>query len=439
MSYGKLARSTIAALVRNKHTGRVGDGAGLYLDFQQGAAFWLLRWKRLDKQHYMGLGPLHTVSADDARAAALAARKDLRAGLDPRATREAARLAAQLEAAKRVSFEAYCETYIADHASEWANGQSEKQWRASLANHAWPVFGKVMIADVDTALIVEALRPIWHSKRETAARLRGRIEQILAAATVAGFRPEGPNPARWRGHLDQLLPSRRKNGGKAKAGHYPALPYDRMGEFMADLHGREGVAARALEFAILTACRTGDINGQAENDDREPMRWRDVDLDKALWTIPATKTGGEHVVPLSAPALDVLREVQALKLDGELVFPSVDKPGQPLSHAAMSSVIRRMNRERTAAGLPAYVDPKQGDRPASVHGMRAAFRSWAGDRTNFAREICEAALAHTIGSKVEAAYDRGDKFEKRRRLMDAWGSFAGTAPRAGEVVPLRRA
>jgi integrase len=280
-----------------------------------------------------------------------------------------------------------------------------------------------MIADVDTAQVVEALRPIWHSKRETATRLRGRIERILSAATVAGYRSEGPNPARWRGHLDQLLPSRRKNGRKAKIGHYPALPFDQIGEFMADLRSREGVAARALEFLILCAVRTGDINGQADNEDREPMRWRDVDLGKEQWTVPATKTGGELVVPLSGPALALLRKVQALKLHDEIVFPSADMPGQPLSHAGMSSVIRRMNRERAARGQPLYIDPEQQNRPASVHGMRAVFKTWASDRTNFQREVIEAALAHTISDKVEAAYDRGDKFEKRRRLMTAWASF----------------
>ena len=232
-----------------------------------------------------------------------------------------------------------------------------------------------------------------------------------------------------------MLPSRRKAGRKAKG--YPALPYQQAGEFLADL--REGVAARALEFLILCAVRTGDINGQADNEDRPPMKWGDVDFDKQVWTVPKTKTGGEHVVPLSPAALAVLRTVQALKLDGELVFPSLDKPGQPLSHAGMSSVIRRMNRERVAQGLPPYVDPEQGNRPASVHGTRATFRTWCGDCSNFQKEVIEAALAHTISNKVEAAYDRGDKFEKRRRLMTAWANFLAKPAAAtadGKVVAL---
>jgi integrase len=210
---------------------------------------------------------------------------------------------------------------------------------------------------------------------------------------------------------------------------------------MTDLRGREGVAAMALEFAILTACRTGDLNGQSQNEDRPPMKWADVDFNKGQWVVPATKMGGEHTVPLSRPALAVLSRVQALKLDGELVFPSLDKPGQPLSHFAMSATIRRMNADRLANGLPLYVDPKQGNRPATVHGMRAVFKTWASERTNFAREVIEAALAHTISDKVEAAYQRGDMLEKRRRLMDAWAAFiakpAAAVSGSGKVVALR--
>jgi integrase len=434
----KLTPSKIAALIRDKHTGRASDGGNLYLDMQDGTGQWLFRYERVGVQHYISFGPQRTVPIETARAAALTARQDLRAGRDPKATREAKRLAEQREAAKQISFKDYSEIYIQDHASNWANGTSEDQWRNSLANHCWPVFGKVMIADVDTAFIVQALRPIWHRKPETATRLRGRIERILAAATVAGLRPEAPNPARWKNHLDQLLPARRKNGRKGARTHYPALPYDQIGEFVADLRAREGVAARALEFVILCASRTGDINGQAANEDRPPMRWADVNFDEALWTIPATKTGGEHIVPLSPAALAVLRKVQALKLHPELVFPSLDRPGQPLSHFALSAVIARMNRERVAQGQQRYIDPKQQNRPATVHGMRSAFRSWAAARSNFPREVAESALAHTVGNKIEAAYQRDDLFKKRKRLMDAWAGFiAKPAAASGKVVSLR--
>jgi integrase len=439
MAIHRLNPRTIAALARAKRTCRIADGGNLYLDMQGGTGHWLFRWYRLGKQHFMSIGPASAVTVEDARAAALAAKKDLRAGLDPREAREGRRQAELREAAKQVTFEAYSTTFIEDHRAEWANGQSEKQWRASLQNHAWPVFGKVMIRDVSTPEIVEALRPIWVSKRETASRLRGRVESILAAATVAGLR-QGENPARWRGHLDQLLPSRRKNGRKAKSGHYSALPFDQIGEFMVDLRGREGVAARALEFLILCAVRTGDIRGQeGDNEDRPPMRWRDVHLDKALWTIPATKMGDALTVPLSGPALALLRGMQALRFD--IVFPSADRPGRPLSHYAMSATIRRMNADRVAKGLPPYTDPKQGGRPASVHGFRSTFRDWVAARTNFPREVAEAALAHTIGSsKVESAYLRDDLFEKRARLMTAWANFLDAKPAAetgGKIVALR--
>jgi hypothetical protein len=224
MPYAKLTRSTIASLTRNKHTGRVNDGAGLYLEMQGGTGFWIFRWKRLGKQHYMGLGPLHTVTAENSRAAALAARKDLREGRDPKVAREAARIAAQIEASKRVSFDDYSKGFIEDQAHTWANGASKKQWTNSLKTYCSPVFGHVPVRDVDTALIVEALRPIWHSKRETAARLRGRVEQILASATVAGYRPEGPNPARLKNHLDKLLPSRGKRAARPRPGTIRRCP-----------------------------------------------------------------------------------------------------------------------------------------------------------------------------------------------------------------------
>jgi integrase len=295
MPIEKLSPSKIAAFIRNKHTGRVSDGGNLYLDMQDGCGQWLFRYERLGKQHYLSFGPQRTVTIETARADALAARQDLQEGRDPRQTREAACIAAEIEASKRVSFDHYTKLYIESQAGTWDNSASKDAWTNSLATYCSPVFGKLPVRDVDTALILKVLRPVWYSMPTLANRLRGRIERVLSAATVEGLRPDGsPNPARWRGHLDQLLPAGRKQGRKA-AGHHPALPYARAAEFMADLRARGGISARALEFVILTGCRSGDINGQREqNEERRPMKWDDVNLDKALWVIPKTKMDDEH-------------------------------------------------------------------------------------------------------------------------------------------------
>ena len=262
---------------------------------------------------------------------------------------------------------------------------------------------------------MKVLESIWSSKPETASRLRGRIEAILGWASVRGYRT-GDNPARWRGHLDHLLPA---TGRVRKVRHHAALPYGELPAFMAELRKREGIAARALEFLILTAARTGDIIGN-DRDDAPPMRWEHVDLDARVWTIPKTKTGAAHKVPLSDAAVAVLTGMRALGF-GEIVFPSTDRPGRPLSNGGMLSVLERMGR---------------GD--LTAHGFRATFKTWASERTNFAREVVEAALAHAISDKLEAAYRRGDLFEKRRRLMTAWAEYAGSTLVTSTVVTIGR-
>jgi integrase len=273
------------------------------------------------------------------------------------------------------------------------------------------VFGKLPVQSIDLAMVLKVLEPIWSTTSETASRLRGRIEAVLDWATVRGYR-QGENPARWRGHLDSLLPSRAK---VQAVRHHPALAYDQMGGFMEALRQQEGVSARALEFVILTACRTSEAIGAT---------WDEIDLAAKLWTIPANriKAGREHRVPLSAPALAILERMAVIRT-GSHVFPG-GKAGKPLSSMALLMVLRRIGR---------------GD--LTAHGFRSSFRDWAAERTSFPPEVAEMALAHSVSDKVEAAYRRGDLFEKRRQLADAWAKFCGTAKASSNsaVVPIRRA
>jgi integrase len=250
------------------------------------------------------------------------------------------------------------------------------------------------------------LKPIWTAKAETASRVRGRVEKVLDAAKAKGFR-DGENPARWRGHLDHLLP----RPSKLARGHHAAMPYEDVAPFIAKLRKREASAALALELCILTAARSGEILG---------MHWSEIDLDKKIWTVPANrmKAGREHRVPLSPRAVDIFRQLEKLRT-GEFVFPGQAR-GKPLSNMAMEMILRRMKIEN-----------------ATVHGFRSSFRDWAGNVSNFPRELVETALAHVIGDKAEQAYRRSDALEKRRKLMDAWAAYCA-APRTGSLVAFRR-
>lgn len=391
--------------------GRYADGNGLYLQVGDASTkSWLFRYMLNGKARAMGLGDVVTVSLADARVAALAARKLVKAGKDPIDERNRERLAARLDTARGMTFSQCAQAYITAHAAGWRNAKHADQWRNTLATYAGPVFGAHPVQAVDLPLVLRVLEPIWQTKTETASRLRGRIESILDWATVRDYR-QGDNPARWRGHLDALLPARTK---VAKVEHHAALPYDQMGVFMADLRSREGLSARALEFCILTATRTSETIG---------ARWEEVDMVGAVWTIPAgrIKAGKEHCVPLSAPAQAILTDMAGVRT-GDVVFPG-GKAGRPLSSMAFLMLLRRMGREDLTA-----------------HGFRSTFRDWAAERTAFPREVAEMCLAHAIGDKVEAAYRRGDLFEKRRLLMEAWARFC-EAPAAGgaNVVALQGA
>lgn len=401
----KIERLTALAVTRTRREGLHADGGGLYLQVSgTGAKSWLYRFMLNGKARAMGLGSVQTISLAEAREEATQCRKLTRQGIDPIEARKAERTKAQLEAAKRITFDACATSYIEAHKSGWRNSKHAEQWRSTLDTYGKPVFGSLPVQDVDLTLVLKVLEPIWKTKTETASRLRGRIEAILDWATVRGYR-QGDNPARWRGHLDKVLPARSK---VQKVTHHEALPYAAIGKFIATLRALEGVAARALEFLILTAARTGEVIG---------ARWDELDVVQKVWTVPVNrmKAGREHRVPLSTAAIAVLNTMKKLRRD-EYVFPGLKK-GKPLSNMAMLKLLERMGRS-----------------DLTTHGFRSTFRDWAAERTNFSREVAEMALAHTIGDKVEAAYRRGDLFEKRGELMATWEGYCGEISRPAEVT-----
>jgi integrase len=400
-----VARTTkklTAAAVKNvKEAGYLGDGGGLYLQVTPSRAgdgepskSWVFRYQLNKRQREMGLGSLATFSLAEARERATRCRQLLADKKDPISFRDAERAGAALEAARTLTFDACAEKYIEAHRSGWRSPKHAEQWAATLATYASPVFGKLAVQDVDTALVMRALGDIWKTKTETAGRVRGRIEAVLGWATVRGYRA-GDNPARWRGHLDKLLPKRSK---VVKVAHHAALPYTELANFVTALREQEGIAARALEFAVLTAARTGETIGAT---------FDEFDLDAGIWTVPGErmKAGRSHEVPLSHRALQIIK-LQLKERVSDYVFPG-QKPKTPLSNMAMLALLKRMER---------------GD--LTVHGFRSTFRDWAADLTNFPGEVAEMALAHVVGDKTEAAYRRGTMKAKRRQLMDAWAKYA---------------
>ncbi|MBP6130893.1 site-specific integrase [Thauera sp.] len=383
----------------------VGGVAGLHLQVTStGARSWILRAKIGAKRRDIGLGAYPGVTLAQAREKARDARQAIAEGRDPVAERAAARSALAAAHGAEITFDECVVKFIDAKSAEWKNPKSAAQWSASLTTYASPTIGSLQVRDVELAHILKILEPVWTTKTETATRVRGRIENVLDWATVRGFR-KGDNPARWRGHLDKLLA---KPSKVAKVEHHTALPIDAMWAFMESLQKREGLAARALEFLILTAVRSGEVRGAT---------WDEVDLQSRVWTIPAErmKGGKEHRVPLSDRALELLKALPRLA-DSNLVFPA--PRGGQMSDMTLLAVMRRMN-----------VD-------AVPHGFRSTFRDWAAERTNYPRDVAEMALAHTIGDKVEAAYRRGDLFEKRARLMADWAKFCALKSPEGAVIPL---
>jgi integrase len=412
---GKLSAVEVA---KAKGPAVLHDGGGLYLRVSQtGTKSWVFRFQLDGKRRDMGLGPYPDISLAEARGKATEHRKLRYDGIDPLEAKEAQRQAQRLCIAKARTFREVAEEFIGRREAGWRNAKHRQQWRNTLATYVYPVLGELPVAAIDTGLVVEVLDPFWTEKPETASRVRGRIEAVLDAATVRGFR-QGPNPAQWKGNLVHILPARAR---VRKVAHHAALPFDQMPAFLATLQGREGMAARALEFTILTAARTAEVLGAT---------WDEIDADAKVWTVPAKrmKAGREHRVPLSGPALALLEKVRPLALtrDGgepdpaAPVFPG-PRRALPMSSMTMLMLLRRMKRDDLTA-----------------HGFRSTFSDWAAERTAYPREVVEMALAHAVENKVEAAYRRGDLFEKRRKLMEAWAGFCA-ARAAGSVTPIRGA
>jgi integrase len=408
---------TAAQVEKGTTRGRFGDGGGLYLLVRsREAKFWLFRYTRHGKMREMGLGPAAGRTAIKLAQARMKARElhsIVREGRDPLAEREAEKAkkdADQTRArAEAMTFGEVADMVLAAHERSWRNPKHRQQWRNTLRDYVLPAIGGLPVGDVDTGAIMKIIEPLWLTKTETASRVRGRIEAILGYAKARGWR-EFENPARWRGHLDQLLPARAK---VQRVEHHAALPWREIGAFMARLRRSSGMSARCLEFAILTAARSGEVRG---------ARWDEIDLDHAVWAIPASrmKAGREHRVPLSEPAMGVLREMAQFGAEG-FVFPGL-KAASGLSDVALAKAVN-------AAGGTG----------ATVHGFRSTFRDWAAETTAYPRELAEAALAHALTDKVEAAYQRGDLLEKRRAMMKAWAAFCGRELVAGEVVALHAA
>jgi integrase len=387
------SKNLTARGVQTAHLGWHGDGGGLYLQVSPGGRSWVFRYRAGNRERWMGLGPLRDVTLAEAREKAAAARKQRLDGIDPIEARKSQRSAERLEAAKSMTFGQCVDAYLQTHEIGWKNVKHREQWRMTLTKYCGIISG-LPVQAIDTDLVLKVLTPLWTTRTETAKRLRGRIERVLSWAKGRGLR-NGENPARWLGHLDEMLASPSKI---AAVRHHPALPYAEIPAFMAELRGMDSLSARALEFTILTAARTGEVIG---------MEWGEVDFEAKVWTIPASrmKAAKEHRVPLSERALSVLRETSR---HGARIFP--------LSNMAMLELLRGLR--------PGYVP----------HGFRSTFRDWAAETTAFPNHVVEQALAHAIGDKVEAAYRRGDLFLKRTRLMTAWGQYCEKAISAAVVT-----
>ena len=412
----KLHNALTPIAVKNAGPGRHADGGGLYLRVQGGGArSWLFRSMVAGKARDIGLGPAAgpgALALMEARTKARELAVQAAKGEVIQSKRiQARKVAAQAQAAVLAgkTFKEVAEAFITRKEGGWRNDKHRQQWRNTLASYVYPHFGALPASQIETSHVLAVLEPIWNAKPETASRVRGRIENVLDAAKVQGLRT-GENAARWRGHLEHLLPKPEK----LVRGHHPALPYADTPAFMKDLADREALSARALEFTILTVARSGEVLGAT---------WGEVDLDKAEWTIPAArmKAGKEHSIPLSSRAVEILREVRPLNTNGGKAAPLFPSgTGTKLSGMAMSMLLRRMDRD-----------------VITVHGFRSTFRDWAGESTSFPREVVEHAMAHQLADKAEAAYQRGTLFPKRVKLMAAWAAYCASP--AGDGWPANSA
>ncbi len=396
--------------VKNSKPGLRCDGGGLYLQTTQGTdgqfnRSWLFRFAAGGRERMMGLGPFPAVSLAAARQKAAEARTQRAAGVDPIEAKAAARASQAVATVKAMTFDQCTAAYIASHRAGWSADHASR-WERSVELYASPVFGRLPVAVIDVGLVMKAIEPIWTGKPVLAPLVRARIESVLDWATVRGYR-SGDNPARWRGHLKHLLPAQSRIH---TVEHFSSLPYAALPGFITELRAKPEGSARALEFLILTATRTAEVTGAT---------WSEINGD--MWTIPPErmKGGREHRVPLSMPAMKLVDRQRQVR-ENDFVFPGQKR--RSLSHATMDMLLTRMDRDIT------------------VHGFRSTFRDWAAETTNCPNHVVEMALAHKIGNVVEAAYRRGDLFEKRRALMNDWARYCESTPvEQGKVVPLRSA
>lgn len=394
---GKLTTKGVQKLIRESKPALTNDGDGLYLKIgKSGGASWIYRFRWNGKLSDMGLGSCSVVSLSEARELAADNRKLVRQGVNPLTARDEGKK----EIPKTLTFTSCAARYIKAHRRSWRNAKHARQWVSTLKTYARPKIGTKAIIDISTQDILEVLTPIWTNKNETAKRVQGRLENILDYAAAHGYR-DPVNPARWRGHLDKLLakPSRIQ-----KVNHHPAMPYDGVADFMKAIHPYNSMSSKALQFLILTATRTSEVLN---------AEWKEVDFENATWCIPAErmKANREHRVPLSQQALALLTALPRIK-ENSHIFPGM-KSGRPLSNMALLQFMR---------GLGYGPSGEKGN--FVPHGFRSSFRDWTGEVTSYPRDVAEMALAHTIENKVEAAYRRGDLFEKRRAMMQEWADYS---------------
>jgi len=401
----KLSVLKVKALIKNQEVGLHNDGSGLYLQISgKKGCSWIYRYKSNGRRtpRDMGLGPASTSSPrlSEAREQAKKARDLLAKEIDPIEARRAERRAEADKKAQEVTFREHAEEYYDAHKSTWKNAKHVAQWRMTLDEYIYPKIGNMPVREVDVSAVLKVLKPIWYEKTETASRCRGRIEMILSSAAVAGLR-SADNPAQWRGVLEHRLPA--KSNVKAVEHHKALDPKDLPG-FMVTLAKQDGVAARALEFLILTCMRTGEVIG---------AQWSEIDLRKRIWRVPAARMKGrkgkrkDHDVPLSEPALALLKSLPGDRKTGFVFLGGKD--GKPLSNNALLALLKRMKRT-----------------DITPHGFRSCYRDWAADETAYPREVCEMVLAHSVGDQSELAYKRTDLFKKRKALMKDWGEYCGS-------------
>ena len=415
-----MAKLTVLKVDAMKTPGRYCDGGGLYLQVRgPETKSWLFRYMMKGHARSMGLGPYPVRTLAMARMDALEARRLIFQGLDPIEAKAATTVARKVEEGSGRTFRDVAAGHIEAQRGGWKNPKSAAQWTASLEAHVFPKLGGMAVSKIATDDVLGVLKPIWSTVPETAGRVRQRIEAIMDAAVAMKLRAPGPNPAAWQSNLQPLLPPLARMKKAAGQASHPALPWAQMPSFMKALHLDGGTAARALELAILTACRSGEVRGAV---------WSEIDLEAATWIIPASKMKATvmHRVPLSPAAVALLRSIPRTSNDPvSLVFPGTTRKGgkqAPLSDATLGKVIKRMN---TRAGGPRWLD--QLGQPIVPHGFRSTFRVWLSEATNCPHEVAEAALAHTVKNKSEAAYSRSDHLERRREFMTAWSAFIGGA------------